>query len=51
MNESPAGDAEGRHELRKEAITMALYVAVCLLAAVTALPEASYENLPVLNLV
>jgi hypothetical protein len=39
-----AGDVSGHHEhlveLRKEACTMALYVAICLLAAFIALPEA-----------
>ena len=43
MTDAAADDAMGRHEqvleLRKEASTMALYVAVCLLAALTALPE------------
>ena len=43
MTDVAADDAMGRHEqvleLRKEASTMALYVAVCLLAALTALPE------------
>lgn len=51
MSESSADDAEGRLELRKEALTTALYVALCLLAALTALPDASHGNLPVLNLV
>src|SRR4029450_12550429 len=39
----PAPESSGRHEqvveLRKEASTMALYVAICLLAAFAALPE------------
>jgi hypothetical protein len=44
MTEVPAVDEESaRHasavELRKEAYTMALYVAICLLAALIALPE------------
>ena len=39
MNETPvdaSGDVDNRVELRKEAWVMALYVAVCLLAALTA---------------
>jgi hypothetical protein len=44
MTDAAAGTAPGRHEhaveLRKEAFTMALYVAICLLAALIALPEA-----------
>jgi hypothetical protein len=43
MTDAPAAESSGRHEqvveLRKEACTMALYVAVCLLAAFAALPE------------
>jgi hypothetical protein len=45
MTDAPAAQSSGRHEqaieLRKEASTMALYVAICLLAAFAALPEAS----------
>lgn len=51
MGQSSAVETEDRLELRKEAFTMALYVAVCLLAALTALPGASHESIPVLNLV
>ncbi len=44
MNDGPTAPAAGQHEhaveLRKEALTMALYVAICLLAALIALPEA-----------
>jgi hypothetical protein len=40
-----------RSELRKEASTMALYVAVCLLAALIALPESAVEHTDVLGLV
>jgi hypothetical protein len=43
MADAPAAESAGRHEqvveLRKEAYTMALYVAICLLAAFAALPE------------
>jgi hypothetical protein len=43
MADAPAAESPGRHEqvveLRKEASTMALYVAICLLAAFAALPE------------
>jgi hypothetical protein len=43
MADVPAAESSGRHEqvveLRKEAYTMALYVAICLLAAFAALPE------------
>ena len=43
MTDAAAGGSSGRHEqvveLRKEASTMALYVAVCLLAAFAAVPE------------
>jgi hypothetical protein len=45
MADAAAADASARHEevreLRKEAVTMALYVAICLLAALTALPEST----------
>ena len=45
MTDATADDASARHEqvleLRREASTMALYVAVCLLAALTALPESA----------
>lgn len=51
MSHPSADEAEHGIELRKEALTMALYVAICPLAALMALPEASHENLPVLNLV
>lgn len=48
----PAADHEGHQvELRKEALTMALYVAVCLLAALAALPAGSGTPVPVLGLV
>src|SRR5512135_2757479 len=43
MCHPPAADVSGHHEevveLRKEAYTMALYVAICLLAALVALPK------------
>jgi hypothetical protein len=45
MSGAPADEASQHHEhvveLRKEAYTMALYVAICLLAAFTALPGTS----------
>jgi hypothetical protein len=45
MTDATADDASGPHEeviaLRKEASAMALYVAICLLAALTALPESA----------
>ena len=43
MTDGPPAEAASRHEeaveLRKEAYTMALYVAICLLAALLAVPE------------
>lgn len=36
----PPDSGESAVELRKEAYTMALYVAICLLAALIGLPEA-----------
>lgn len=43
MSHAPAADVSADHEevveLRKEAYTMALYVAICLLAALVALPK------------
>jgi hypothetical protein len=48
MNDAAGDEASGRHEqvleLRKEAYTMALYVAICLLAAFTALPDSATET-------
>lgn len=38
-------------ELRKEAATMALYVAISLLAALTALPEGTREHIPMIGLI
>ena len=47
MADAPAAESPGRHEqaleLRKEAYTMALYVAICLEAAFAALPEADAQ--------
>lgn len=40
-----------RVELRKEALTMALYVAICLLAASIALPETEAGHLPVVGII
>lgn len=42
--------ASGRAHVR-EALTMALYVAVCLVAALAALPEAAGDHVPLLGLV
>ena len=42
MTDAPVDESSGRQhvvELRKEASTMALYVAICLLAAFAAVPE------------
>ena len=47
MNETPvdaSGDVDNRVELRKEAWVMALYVAVCLLAALTAVAEKASDG-------
>jgi hypothetical protein len=47
MNESPvdaSGDVDNRVEPRKEAWVMALYVAVCLLAALTAVAEKASDG-------
>mgnify|MGYP001812402716 CR=1 FL=1 len=47
MNESPvdaSGDVDDRVELRKGAWVMALYVAVCLLAALTAVAEKASDG-------
>ena len=38
-------------ELRNEALTMALYVAICLLAALIALPEKRAGDLPVIGII
>ena len=47
MADAPAGPSTGvgehRLELRKEALTMALYVAICLLASLTVIPESTAE--------
>jgi hypothetical protein len=43
--------AEDRAELWKEALTTALYVAICLLAALLAIPEGAAAHVPVLGLV
>lgn len=42
---APAEPTDGLHvaELRKEAFTMALYVAICLLAALIAIPDSTIE--------
>lgn len=42
---------EHRIELRKEALTMALYVAICLMAALLAIPENAIEHTNVLGLI
>ncbi|MFT4468747.1 hypothetical protein ACMX2H_02460 [Arthrobacter sulfonylureivorans] len=42
---------EERQELRQEALSTALYVAICLLAALIALPNAAADRLPLLGVV
>lgn len=44
-------DAAHATEMRKEAATMALYVAISLLAALTALPPGTREHVPMLGLI
>jgi len=48
MADAPAGPLSGvgehRLELRKEALTMALYVAICLLASLIVIPESTAEH-------
>ena len=55
MAEEPAVPALGRGEqvleLRKEAFSMALYVAICLLAALIAVPEDAVEHTSMLALI
>lgn len=55
MADGPAGRLSdvGEHglELRKEALTMALYVAICLMASLIAIPESAVEHTNVLGLV
>ena len=50
---APPPPESGEHllELRKEAFTMALYVAICLLAALIALPERAVEHTSVLGVI
>ena len=47
----PPGHAEHLLELRLEAFTMALYVAICLLAALLALPERAAEPTSMMGVV
>lgn len=55
MADGPAGRLSGvdEHglELRKEALTMALYVAICLMASLSAIPESAAEHTNVWGLV
>jgi hypothetical protein len=55
MTDAAAGEVPRRHEqrveLRKEACTMALYVAICLLAAMTALPASVAAHARVVPLI
>ena len=55
MTDAAAGEVPGRHEqrveLRKEAFTMALYVAICLLAALTALPASEAAHAKVIPII
>ena len=46
-----SGVGEHKLELRKEALTMALYVAVCLMAALIAIPESAAEQTTVIGLI
>ena len=48
---APSGHGEHRLELRKEAFTMALYVSICLLAGLLALPERAAEHTSMLGVV
>lgn len=45
------GVSEHRLELRKEAMTMGLYVAICLMAALIAIPDSAAEHTNVLGLI
>src|SRR5512145_2782577 len=47
----PTADPEHVVELRKEAYTMALYVAICLLAALIALPGAGAAGVHVIGII
>jgi hypothetical protein len=55
MPDAPAAEAPDRHdhvlELRKEASTTALYVAICLLAALIALPETGSAHAHVIRII
>jgi hypothetical protein len=55
MTDAPGVEASVRHgpvvELRKEAYTTALYVAICLLAALTALPETGGAHAHVIRII
>src|SRR5690242_78595 len=55
MTDAAAGEVRRRHEqrveLRKEACTMALYVAICVLAAMTALPASVAAHARVVPLI
>jgi hypothetical protein len=55
MADAPAAQGSGRHEqaveLRKEAYTMGLYVAICLLAALLALPKEGGAHAHVIRII
>ncbi len=55
MTDRPAADEpsqqEHRLELRQEALTTALYVAICLLVALLALPESAVDHVPLLGVI
>jgi hypothetical protein len=55
MAEGPAAQSSGvsqhRSEVRKEALTMALYVAICLLASLIVIPESGVEHTHVMGLI
>ena len=48
---SLSGVGEHRWELRKEALTMALYVAICLMASLIVIPETAVGHTKVLGLI
>ena len=55
MTDAPAAEASTGHEpaveLRKEGYTMALYVAICLLAALIALPDTDAQHAHALQII
>ena len=55
MTDAPAAETSTAHEqaveLRKEGYTMALYVAICLLAALIALPDTDAQHAHALQII